>query len=55
MELNGGAQTAVVLRDVQYHPFKQQVLHVDFQRVDATTRLVKKVPCTSSTKPNRRP
>lgn len=43
MELNG-AQTAVVLRDVQYHPFKQQVLHVDFQRVDATTRLVKKVP-----------
>jgi len=43
MELNG-AQTPVVLRDVQYHPFKQQVLHVDFQRVDATTRLVKKVP-----------
>ncbi|TXH45507.1 MAG: 50S ribosomal protein L25/general stress protein Ctc [Burkholderiaceae bacterium] len=43
MELNG-TQTPVVLRDVQYHPFKQQVLHVDFQRVDATTRLVKKVP-----------
>ncbi len=34
----------VILRDVQYHPFKQQVLHVDFQRVDAKTRLHKKVP-----------
>lgn len=43
MEL-GGQVTKVVLRDVQYHPFKQQVLHVDFQRVDETTRLRKKVP-----------
>jgi len=43
MEL-GGEVTKVVLRDVQYHPYKQQVLHVDFQRVDETTRLRKKVP-----------
>ncbi|TSE18971.1 50S ribosomal protein L25 [Tepidimonas alkaliphilus] len=43
MEL-GGQTTKVVLRDVQYHPFKPQVLHVDFQRVDETTRLRKKVP-----------
>ncbi len=43
MELNG--QTAkVLLRDVQYHPFKQQVLHVDFQRVDERTRVHLKVP-----------
>lgn len=43
MELAG--QTAkVVLRNVQYHPFKQLVLHVDFQRVDAKTRLHMKVP-----------
>ena len=43
MELNG--QTSkVLLRDVQYHPFKQLVLHVDFQRVDAKTRLHMKVP-----------
>ena len=43
MELNG--QTSkVLLRDVQYHPFKQLVLHVDFQRVDAKTRLHLKVP-----------
>jgi large subunit ribosomal protein L25 len=26
------------------HPFKPLVLHVDFQRVDATTRIAKKVP-----------
>jgi large subunit ribosomal protein L25 len=34
----------VLLRDFQMHPWKQQVLHVDFQRVDETTRLRKKVP-----------
>jgi large subunit ribosomal protein L25 len=43
MELNGKVEK-VLLRDVQYHPFKQQVLHVDFQRVNAKTRLHKKVP-----------
>ena len=43
MELSG--QTSkVLLRDVQYHPFKQLVLHVDFQKVDATTKLHMKVP-----------
>jgi large subunit ribosomal protein L25 len=43
MELNGKTEK-VILRDVQYHPFKPQVLHVDFQRVDEKTRLHKKVP-----------
>ena len=43
MEL-GGQSGKVLLRDVQYHPFRQQVLHVDFQRVDANTRLSMKVP-----------
>ena len=43
MELNG--QTSkVVLRNVQFHPFKQLVLHVDFQRVDDKTKLHLKVP-----------
>lgn len=42
MELAGKTEK-VILRDVQYHPFKQLVLHVDFQRVDAKTRLRKKV------------
>ncbi|EWS65353.1 MAG: 50S ribosomal protein L25/general stress protein Ctc [Hydrogenophaga sp.] len=43
MELAGTTQK-VLLRDVQYHPFKPLVLHVDFQRVDDKTRLHKKVP-----------
>jgi len=43
MDLDGQV-TKVLLRDVQYHPFKQLVQHVDFQRVDARTRLTVKVP-----------
>jgi len=43
MEVNGKAGK-VLLRDVQMHPFKQQVLHIDFQRVEAKTRLHMKVP-----------
>ena len=43
MELNGQA-SKVLLRDVQYHPYKQLVLHIDFQRVDAKTKLHMKVP-----------
>ena len=43
MELNGKAEK-VILRAVQYHPYKPFVLHVDFQRVDDKTRLHKKVP-----------
>jgi len=43
MELKGQS-SQVLLRDVQYHPFKQLVLHVDFQRVDAHTKLHMKVP-----------
>jgi large subunit ribosomal protein L25 len=40
----GSAKTQVLLRDVQYHPFKQQILHIDFQRVDANKKLHMKVP-----------
>ena len=43
MELGSQVQK-VLLRDFQMHPWKQQVLHVDFQRVDETTRLRKKIP-----------
>ncbi len=43
MEL-GGNVSKVLLRDVQYHPFKQLVQHIDFQRVDARTRMTMKVP-----------
>ena len=43
MEFNG-KESQVLLRDVQYHPYKQLVLHIDFQRVDANTKMHKKVP-----------
>ena len=43
MELGGKSQK-VLLRDLQMHPFKQLVLHIDFQRVEAKTRLTMKVP-----------
>ncbi len=39
-----GSVSKVLLRDVQYHPFKQLVQHIDFQRVDARTRITAKVP-----------
>lgn len=40
----GGKASKVLLRDVQYHPYKPLVLHIDFQRVDANTRMHMKVP-----------
>jgi large subunit ribosomal protein L25 len=43
MEL-AGTTHKVLLRNVQMHPFKQLILHIDFQRVDATTKLHMKVP-----------
>jgi large subunit ribosomal protein L25 len=43
LEVSGKSQQ-VLLRDVQYHPFKQMVLHVDFQRVDSKKKLHTKVP-----------
>ncbi|MGN1056935.1 MAG: 50S ribosomal protein L25/general stress protein Ctc [Comamonas sp.] len=42
LELDG--QTSkVVLRDVQFHPYKPLVLHVDLQRVDENTKVESKV------------
>jgi large subunit ribosomal protein L25 len=43
MEL-GGQVSKVLLRNVQMHPYKQLVLHIDFQRVVANTKLHMKVP-----------
>lgn len=43
MTLDGGKQQ-VLLRDVQMHPFKPLVLHVDFQRIDKTRKIHMKVP-----------
>ena len=43
MELAGKTEK-VLLRDYQMHAFRPIVLHIDFQRVDATTKVTKKVP-----------
>ncbi|MEO7940582.1 MAG: 50S ribosomal protein L25/general stress protein Ctc [Burkholderiaceae bacterium] len=43
MEIEGNT-SKVLLRDLQMHPFKQLILHADFQRVVARTKLHVKVP-----------
>ncbi len=39
-----GKKEQVLLRDLQMHPFKPQVLHIDFQRVDQNKKIHMKVP-----------
>ena len=39
-----GTKEMCLLRDVQRHPFRQLILHVDFQRIDATHKIHQKVP-----------
>jgi len=43
MKIDGAVQR-VLLRDVQMHPFRNEVLHVDFQRVDDKRKIRIKVP-----------
>lgn len=40
----GNSKEQVLLRDIQMHPFKQLVLHVDFQRIDPKKKIHMKVP-----------
>ena len=44
LEVDGQGATNVLLRDVQMHPWKAQVLHIDFQRVAANVKIHVKVP-----------
>lgn len=39
-----GEKSQVLLRDYQMHPWKQEVLHVDFQRVDRARKIRMRVP-----------
>ncbi len=39
-----GAKEQVLLRDVQMHPWKLQVMHMDFQRVNPNVKIHMKVP-----------
>lgn len=43
MEVAGRSFQAL-LRDFQMHPYKQQVMHVDFQRIDPNSKMSMKVP-----------
>ncbi len=40
----GAEKAQVLLRDYQMHPFKEQILHADFQRVAADRKIHMKVP-----------
>ena len=40
----GGTSEKVVLKALQRHPFKPRILHMDFMRVDAQTKLRRHVP-----------
>ena len=45
LDLNlGGDVQKVLLRDMQRHPFKQQIMHLDFQRVNENEALRTSVP-----------
>ena len=41
---NEGKKEMVLLRDFQMHPFRQQVMHIDFERVLADKKIHMKVP-----------
>src|SRR6266536_2323694 len=43
MKLDGSA-TKVLLRDVQMHPFKNEILHLDFHRIDENRKIHMKLP-----------
>lgn len=43
MEIDG-TKERVLLRDVQWHAYKPQVLHIDFQRVAADEKITVRVP-----------
>ena len=44
LQIDGGDSQQVVLKDLQRHPSKAQIMHADFLRVDATTQITMRVP-----------
>ena len=51
LTLNLGKETqAVVVKDVQRHPAKRQVLHLDFQRILEDKKITLQVPITTQVK-----
>ena len=44
VSIDGGEPVRSLLRDIQRHPYKQQIMHMDFQRVVAGAELTVTVP-----------
>ena len=44
VSVDGGEPVRSLLRDIQRHPYKQQIMHMDFQRVVAGAELTVTVP-----------
>ena len=45
ISLNAGdVSQSTIIKDIQYHPVRGEMLHVDFHRVDLTRRIVVEVP-----------
>jgi large subunit ribosomal protein L25 len=44
LEVAGGAMARTLIREIQRHPFKRHILHVDFQELVAGEKVVVKVP-----------
>ena len=44
LKIDGKKAEKVIVRDIQHHPFKVDVMHVDFQRIDAKKKMHIHVP-----------
>lgn len=44
LQVEGGAGSPALIREVQYHPYKQVVLHIDLYQVHAGERLSLEIP-----------
>ena len=40
----GDASQSTIIKDIQYHPLRDEILHVDFHRIDLTRKIVVEVP-----------
>ena len=40
----GDASQSTIIKDIQYHPVRGEMLHVDFHRIDLTRKIVVEVP-----------
>lgn len=44
LEIQGAAMARTLIREIQRHPFKKQIIHVDFQELVAGEKVTVKVP-----------